>query len=49
MRIHGKGGSVLPDGRGYVFLLRLYLARSGYTSGPLFRWRINDAGIDGYV
>jgi integrase/recombinase XerD len=26
---------VLLDDRGYVALLRLYLARSGYTSGPL--------------
>ena len=36
-RIHGKGGTVrtvLLDDRGYVALLRLYLARSGYTSGP---------------
>ena len=39
-RVHGKGGTVrtvLLDDRGYVALLRLYLARSGYTSGPLFR------------
>jgi integrase/recombinase XerC/integrase/recombinase XerD len=38
-RIHGKGGTVrtvLLDDRGYVALLRLYLARAGYT-GPLFR------------
>ena len=36
-RVHGKGGTVrtvLLDDRGYVALLRLYLARSGYTSGP---------------
>ena len=36
-RIHGKGGTVrtvLLDDRGYVALLRLYLARAGYTSGP---------------
>src|SRR6266566_455079 len=47
-RVHGKGGTVrtvLLDDRGYVALLRLYLARAGYTSGPLFyeaahnRWR----------
>jgi integrase/recombinase XerC/integrase/recombinase XerD len=39
-RVHGKGGTVrtvLLDDRGYVALLKLYLARSGYTSGPLFR------------
>jgi integrase/recombinase XerC/integrase/recombinase XerD len=39
-RVHGKGGTVrtvLLDDRGYVALLRLYLARAGYTSGPLFR------------
>jgi hypothetical protein len=29
------------DDRGYVALLRLYLARSGYTAGPLFRASIN--------
>ena len=37
-RVHGKGGTVrtvLLDDRGYVALLKLYLARSGYTSGPL--------------
>jgi hypothetical protein len=28
---------VLLDDRGHVALLRLYLARAGYTSGPLFR------------
>jgi integrase/recombinase XerD len=46
-RVHGKGGSVrtvLLDDRGYVALLRLYLARSGYTSGPLFRASINGRG-----
>ena len=46
-RLHGKGGSVrtvLLDDRGYVALLRLYLARSGYTSGPLFRASINGHG-----
>ena len=46
-RIHGKGGTirtVLLDDRGYVALLRLYLARSGYTSGPLFRASINGHG-----
>ena len=30
--------------RGYVALLRLYLARSGYTSGPLFRASVNGRG-----
>jgi hypothetical protein len=37
-RIHGKGGTVrtvLLDDWGYVALLRLYLARAGYTAGPL--------------
>ena len=29
--------TVLLDDRGYVALLRLYLARAGYTAGPLFR------------
>ena len=47
VRIHGKGGTVrtVPlDDRGYVALLRLYLARSGYTAGPLFRASINGSG-----
>src|SRR5690242_9436410 len=47
MRIHGKGGTVrtvLLDDRGYVVLLRLYLARAGYTAGPLFRASINGSG-----
>jgi integrase/recombinase XerD len=47
VRIHGKGGTVrtvLLDDRGYVALLRLYLARSGYTAGPLFRASINGSG-----
>ena len=46
-RVHGKGGTVrtvLLDDRGYVALLKLYLARSGYTSGPLFRASINGNG-----
>jgi len=46
-RIHGKGGTVrtvLLDDRGYVALLRLYLARSGYTAGPLFRASVNGRG-----
>jgi integrase/recombinase XerD len=46
-RLHGKGGTVrtvLLDDRGYVALLRLYLARSGYTAGPLFRASINGSG-----
>jgi integrase/recombinase XerD len=47
VRILGKGGTVrtvLLDDRGYVALLRLYLARAGYTSGPLFRASINGSG-----
>jgi len=47
VRLHGKGGTVrtvLLDDRGYVALLRLYLARAGYTSGPLFRASINGTG-----
>ncbi|MCL2580993.1 MAG: tyrosine-type recombinase/integrase [Streptosporangiales bacterium] len=47
VRIHGKGGTVrtvLLDDRGYLALLRLYLARTGYTSGPLFRASINGTG-----
>ncbi|WP_235031033.1 tyrosine-type recombinase/integrase [Nonomuraea solani] len=47
VRIHGKGGSVrtvLLDDRGYVTLLKLYLARAGYTAGPLFRASINGRG-----
>src|SRR5450755_878286 len=46
-RVQGKGGTVrtvLLDDRGYVALLRLYLAPSGYTSGPLFRASINGSG-----
>jgi integrase/recombinase XerD len=46
-RLHGKGGTVrtvLLDDRGYVALLRLYLARTGYTAGPLFRASINGRG-----
>ncbi len=44
---YAKGGTVrtvLLDDRGYVALLRLYLARAGYTSGPLFRASINGRG-----
>ena len=47
VRLHGKGGSVrtvLLDDRGYLALLKLYLARTGYTSGPLFRASINGRG-----
>ena len=47
VRVHGKGGTVrtiLLDDRGYVALLKLYLARSGYSSGPLFRASINGHG-----
>jgi integrase/recombinase XerD len=46
-RVHGKGGTartVLLDDRGYVALLRFYLTRAGYTSGPLFRASINGSG-----
>jgi hypothetical protein len=46
-RVHGKGGTVrtvLLDDCGYVALLKLYLARSGYTSGPLFRASVNGSG-----
>jgi integrase/recombinase XerD len=35
---------VLLDDRGYVALLKLYLGRTGYTSGPLFRASINGSG-----
>lgn len=47
VRVHGKGGSVrtvLLDDRGYVALLKLYLTRSGYSAGPLFRASINGNG-----
>ena len=40
----GACRTVLLDARGYVALLRLYLARAGYTSGPLFRASINGRG-----
>jgi Phage integrase family len=40
----GACRTVLLDDRGYVALLRLYLARAGYTSGPLFRASINGRG-----
>ncbi|WP_431909012.1 hypothetical protein [Nonomuraea jabiensis] len=46
MRIHSKGGTVrtvLLDDRGYVTLLKLYLAGASYAHGPLFRAPINDA------
>jgi hypothetical protein len=46
-RLHGKGGTVrtvLLDDRGYVALPKVYLARAGYTSGPLFRASINGRG-----
>ena len=46
-RVHGKGGTVrtvLLDDRGYLALLRLYLARAGYISGPLFRASVNGRG-----
>ncbi|MGV9584414.1 tyrosine-type recombinase/integrase [Nocardia farcinica] len=47
VRLHGKGGTVrtvLLDDRGYVAMLRLYLDRTGYTAGPLFRASINGRG-----
>jgi integrase/recombinase XerD len=47
VRIHGKGGTVrtvLLDDRGYVTLLKVYLARADYTAGPLFRASINGTG-----
>lgn len=47
VRVHGKGGTVrtvLLDDRGYVALVRLYLARTGYTAGPMFRASINGRG-----
>ncbi|QYN19650.1 tyrosine-type recombinase/integrase [Amycolatopsis sp. DSM 110486] len=47
VQIHGKGGTVrtvLLDDRGYVALVKLYLARSGYTAGPMFRASINGKG-----
>lgn len=46
-RVHGKGGTVrtvLLDDRGYVALLKLYLARAGYAAGPRFRASINGHG-----
>ena len=46
-RLQGKGGTVrtvLLDDQGYLALLRLYLARSGYTSGPQFRASVNGRG-----
>lgn len=47
LRIHGKGGTVrtvLLDDRGYVALVKLYLARADYTAGPMFRASINGSG-----
>ena len=35
---------MLLDDHGYVALLKLYLARAGYTAGPLFRASINGSG-----
>ena len=46
-RLHGKAGTVrtmLLDDQGYVALLKLYLARSGCTSGPLSCASINGRG-----
>jgi hypothetical protein len=36
--------TVLLDDRGYVVLLKLYLARAGYQFGPAFRASINGNG-----
>jgi integrase/recombinase XerC/integrase/recombinase XerD len=47
VRLHGKGGSVrtvLLDDRGYVAMVRLYLERTRYTAGPMFRASINGRG-----
>lgn len=47
VRIHGTGGTVrtvLLDDRGYLALLKLYLQRTGYQAGPLFRASINSSG-----
>ncbi|MCI4676228.1 tyrosine-type recombinase/integrase [Candidatus Mycolicibacterium alkanivorans] len=47
VRVHGKGGTVrtvLLDDRCYVALVKLYLARVGYTCGPMFRASINGKG-----
>lgn len=41
--VQGKGG-VLLDDRGYVALVKLYLTRTRYTSGPMFRAPINGKG-----
>lgn len=35
---------MLLDDRGYVALLRLSLARTGYTAGPMLRASINGTG-----
>src|SRR5437762_12996468 len=47
VRVHGKGGTVrtvLLDDRGYVALLKLYLERTKYKAGALFRASINGSG-----
>lgn len=44
VRIHGTVRTVLLDDRGYVALLKLYLARAGYRFGPAFRAIINGTG-----
>ncbi|WP_406277098.1 tyrosine-type recombinase/integrase [Nocardia sp. NBC_00881] len=47
VRVHGMGGTVrtvLLDDRGYVSLVKLYLARTRYTAGPMFRASINGNG-----
>lgn len=48
IRLHGTGGTVrtvLLDDRGYVALLKLCLARTGYRFGALFRPSINAGNL----
>ncbi|MGW6122368.1 tyrosine-type recombinase/integrase [Nocardia sp. NPDC055165] len=47
IRLRSRDGatrSVLLDDRGFIALLKRYLARTGYQSGPLFRATINGKG-----
>lgn len=47
VRFHGKGGTVrtvLLDDRGHVALIKLYLSRTRYAHGPMFRASINGDG-----
>lgn len=39
-----EGPGLLLDDRGYVALLKLYLQRTGYQAGPLFRASVNGSG-----